>query len=148
MKRKVLAYITKGQAPNLEILIFKHRDHPEAGLQVPGGTVEEGELLLDAMYREIREETGIVQEDLTMVGDIHTYNYSPENKESIYERTFFHLTYLGKQQEWDHLVMCDGEDNGLIFQYRWERVESLPLLAGEQGIALGLLKKNKKGVFE
>lgn len=138
-KRKVLAYITKGQKSNLEILVFKHRDHPEAGLQVPGGTVEEDELLVNAMYREIEEETGIVREDLTMVGNIHTYNYYPINRNTIHERAFFHFTYSGYQEKWDHQVMCEGEDDGLIFQFRWERVESLPILAGDQGAALGKL---------
>lgn len=138
-KRKVLAYITKGQRPSLEILVFKHRDHPEAGLQVPGGTVEECELLVDAMYREIEEEAGILRKDLAMVENIHTYNYYPIERNTIHERTFFHFTYLGDQEEWDHLVMCEGEDDGLIFQFRWEQVESLPLLAGDQGAALGLL---------
>ena len=41
IKRKVLAYITKGQEPNLELLVFEHKDFPEAGLQVPAGTIEE-----------------------------------------------------------------------------------------------------------
>jgi len=143
-KRKVLAYITKGQESNLELLVFKHRDHPEAGLQVPGGTVEEGELLVDALFREIKEETGIDQGNLHLIGNIYTYNYSPVNRETIYERIFFHLTYHGDQKVWDHLVMCKGEDNGLMFQYRWEPLASLPLLAGEQGAALHELKKNKK----
>jgi len=138
-KRKVLAYITKGQGPSLEILVFKHRDYPKAGLQVPGGTVEEGELLVDAMYREIAEETGIVRKDLTMVGNIHTYNYYPINRNTIHERTFFHFTYLGDQEKWDQLVMCEGEDDGLIFQFRWERITKLPLLSGDLGAALGKL---------
>jgi len=140
-KRKVLAYITKGQESNLELLVFKHRDHPEAGLQVPGGTVEVGEQLVDAMFREIKEETGIEQGNLQLIGNIHTSNYSPVDRETIHERTFFHLSYLGEEKVWDHLVMCDGEDNGLVFQYRWEPLSSLPLLAGEQGVALQLLKK-------
>ena len=140
-KRKVLAYITKGKESNLELLVFNHRDHPDAGLQVPGGTVEEGEQLVDAVFREIKEETGIEKGNLQLIGNIHTSNYYPEDRETIHERTFFHLSYLGDQQVWDHLVMCDGEDNGLVFQYRWEPLASLPLLAGEQGAALQLLKK-------
>ena len=31
-------------------------------LQVPGGTIEDDELLIDALYREIEEETGIPRE--------------------------------------------------------------------------------------
>lgn len=139
MKLKVLAYITRGQRPNLELLVFEHRDYPEAGLQVPGGTVEEGERLIDAMYREIFEETGISSKELSLAENIHMYNYYPVQQETIHKRTFFHLNYLSDQVEWDHLVFCEGEDNGLTFQFRWERVESLPLLSGDQGAALGLL---------
>ena len=32
IKRKVLGYITKGEEPNWEILVFEHKDNPEAGL--------------------------------------------------------------------------------------------------------------------
>ena len=62
LKRKVLAYITKGEGAEREILVFEQKDNPDAGLQVPGGTIEKDELLLDALYREIEEETGIQRE--------------------------------------------------------------------------------------
>ena len=135
-KRKVLAYITRGQEPNIELLVFEHKDHPEAGLQVPGGTIEEDEMLLDALYREIIEETGIVKKDLAFVGKIHKYNFYPNGKQIAYERNFFHLNYEGTQQEWDHQVISDGLDNGMTFQFRWEPLQELPKLAGEQDIAL------------
>ncbi len=57
VKRKVLAYITREHNDQMELLVFKHRDHPEAGLQVPGGTVEDSELLIDALYREPNSQT-------------------------------------------------------------------------------------------
>lgn len=38
-QKKVYAYLTYGR----QLLVFKHTDYPEAGLQVPGGTVETGE---------------------------------------------------------------------------------------------------------
>ena len=50
--------------PNWEILVFEQKDNPDAGLQVPGGTIESDELIIDALYREIEEETGITREDL------------------------------------------------------------------------------------
>ena len=54
---KVLAYITRGD----ELLVFRHRYFPEAGLQVPAGTVEEGESPHDAVLREAYEESGLQQ---------------------------------------------------------------------------------------
>ncbi|MFG2923052.1 NUDIX domain-containing protein [Streptomyces sp. NPDC048305] len=42
-----------------ELLVFDHRDHPEAGTQVPAGGVDPGELLTHAVQREVREETGV-----------------------------------------------------------------------------------------
>lgn len=138
-KRKVLAYITRGQEPNLELLVFEHKNHPEAGLQVPGGTIEEDEMLIDALYREIAEETGIVKNDLSFIGKIFNYNFYPNGKQTAYERTFFHLNYEGTQQSWDHQVISDGLDNGLIFQFRWEQIGLLPKLAGEQDKAVELL---------
>ena len=98
LKRKVLAYITKGEDAEREILVFEQKDNPNAGLQVPGGTIEEGELLIDALYREIEEETGINREDLELKRKINTSNYFPQHKNVIYERNIFHLTFIGKEQ--------------------------------------------------
>ena len=56
IKRKVLAYITKGEDDKRELLVFSHKDFPQVGYQVPGGTVEDEELLIDALFREIEED--------------------------------------------------------------------------------------------
>ena len=59
MKHKVLAYITRERDGRRELLTFTHRDHPEAGVQVPAGTVEPGQAIEAALFREIREESGL-----------------------------------------------------------------------------------------
>ncbi|WP_336822214.1 NUDIX hydrolase [Sporosarcina sp. USHLN248] len=117
IKRKVLAYITKGENDDRKILVFEQKDHPEAGLQVPGGTIEEDELLIDALYREIEEETGLHREQLELKGKVNKRNYFPENREDvIHERNIFHLSFTGEGiEEWDNEVHSTGKDDGLIF---------------------------------
>lgn len=65
---KVLAYITREGKHGKEILAFRHQHHPEAGVQVPGGTVEHGEDLVAALRREVEEETSLT--DLKLIGQI------------------------------------------------------------------------------
>lgn len=134
VKRKVLAYITKGENSEQKILVFEHKDHPEAGLQVPGGTIEDDELLIDALYREIEEETGIQREQLELKGKVNKRNYFPENcHDVVHERNIFHLIYKGKDElEWDNRVLSTGKDNGMIFHCSWVPVNELPELAAGQ----------------
>ena len=48
LKQKVYAYITHAN----RLLVFRHVDEPDAGIQVPGGTMEEGEAPDEAVMRE------------------------------------------------------------------------------------------------
>ena len=56
--KKVVAYITYQDS----LLVFRHTDFPEAGIQVPAGTVDAGESVEAAVFREAWEESGL--EDL------------------------------------------------------------------------------------
>ncbi len=53
---KVTAFITRSGPDGTELLLFQH---PNAGIQIPAGTVEEGETLEQAVLREVSEETGL-----------------------------------------------------------------------------------------
>lgn len=139
-KRKVLAYITKGNGQNRQLLVFDHKVEKEAGLQVPGGTIEDDELIIDALYREIYEETGIERDELQLVGKLEKTNYFPPNKDVVYERTIFHLQYIGKgEDEWEHRVEGEGEDQGLVFCFKFMPLQDLPELASHQDQAIALL---------
>jgi NADH pyrophosphatase NudC (nudix superfamily) len=68
MKNKVLAYITRHQNGLKQLLVFEHRDFPEAGVQVPPGTVEPGEPVESALFREVYEESGLAADAPLMGG--------------------------------------------------------------------------------
>ncbi len=53
---KVTALVTRAGAAGPEVLLF---EHPYAGVQLPAGTVEAGELPEMAALREVFEETGL-----------------------------------------------------------------------------------------
>ena len=53
---KVTALVTRERDAVKELLLFKH---PTAGIQIPAGTVEDGETPEAAVIREVYEETGL-----------------------------------------------------------------------------------------
>lgn len=117
MLKKVFAYILREDGSKKQILAFSHKDHPEVPLQVPGGTLEEGEKPIDGLKREVREESGITDlRHIKKLGEADIYN--PEADEE-YHAYFFRCTSSLGEDTWDHIVTGDGEDRGLVFSYRW-----------------------------
>ncbi len=53
---KVTAFVTRRTASGCELLLFRH---PFAGIQLPAGTVEDGEAAEAAARREVLEEAGL-----------------------------------------------------------------------------------------
>lgn len=58
---KITAFVTRTTPTGLELLLF---EHPNAGVQIPAGTVNPGETPAEAATREVIEETGLT--DLTV----------------------------------------------------------------------------------
>ena len=131
VRRKVLAYVTRGD----ELLVFRHRDFPDAGLQVPAGTIEEGEDPENAALREVREESGLT--DVRVVGFLGRYLYdaAPERDEA-HDRRVYHLELTGPaEQAWLHYE-TDPSDGGppIAFEFFWMSLRDPELrLAGGQG---------------
>lgn len=125
-KRKAFGYITRQHAGMTQALVFTHRDDPEAGIQIPKGTVEAGERPEEAVVREMVEETGL--RALTLLGAVaRDHHTSPDGDES--ERLFYWLRAENAPDAWEHVVASDGEDDGLVFQCRWiSRPDEVPLM--------------------
>ncbi len=87
---KVIAYITRDNAAGRrELLVFEHRDYPDAGIQVPVGTVETGELPEVAVMREAEEETGLA--GCRLVAKLGVYDWLNTYTGEMNERHVFHL---------------------------------------------------------
>lgn len=140
INRKVLAYITNGEEPNLELLVFRQERDGEQDFRVPGGTIEKDELIIDALYRKIQEETGLKKEQLEFLGKVNKTNFFPEDREKVYERTIFHLSFIGDPPKtWEHRVTGDNTYKNSTFYLRFIPIKKLPDLASNQGQSIPLM---------
>jgi 8-oxo-dGTP pyrophosphatase MutT (NUDIX family) len=138
-KKKVIGYFYRTKNGEKEILVFDHLDMPEAGTQVIGGTVEEGEGLKSALVREVLEESGIVikESDLQLLAETI---YHRKDRNEINERTYFMIDGSRLKDNFTHKVISDGEDSGLIFVYYWLSFEKAKeILTGNFGECLNLI---------
>ncbi|MEM7801824.1 MAG: NUDIX domain-containing protein [Chloroflexota bacterium] len=117
---KVYAYITSGN----DILVFEHADFPDAGIQVPGGSVVEGETHSQAVLRETTEETGLEAEMLNLVkklGATQTEERLETGEPIKMIRHFYHLTLKKRESEgWSHDERHHSKGGEPIrFQFSW-----------------------------
>ncbi len=122
-KKKVISYFLRHNNGERELLVFNHRDYPDAGTQVVGGTVEAGENPIDTMVREIYEEAGlrIKTANLKYLGDSV---YMRKDRLEVNERTYYMLQDQSHLPDyWEHTVKSDGEDDGMVFCFYWINVK-------------------------
>ena len=142
MIEKVVTYITQKD----RLLVFRHTRFPEAGIQVPAGTVRAGEDLLDAAYREAIEETGLQTSELEFCGKLgeDTYLLEDESELITIRRHFYHFKFTGQSLErWLHYETdpSDGSPAPIEFELYWiKHPDDIPALAGNQGVMLPKLK--------
>jgi 8-oxo-dGTP pyrophosphatase MutT (NUDIX family) len=119
LRRRVVVYVERGA----ELLVFDHRDHLDAGTQVPAGGVLDGESLEDAVRREVREETGVqLRAQPVPLGTL-------EHLDGLGQPACSHFFRVdapdGLPAAWEHAVHGDGLDAGLVFLCRFDAAPEL-----------------------
>lgn len=122
-KTKVLSYILRTKNSSTEVLVFDHRDYPEAGTQVIGGTVDPGEDLVEALLREILEESGLVFSSSDIKTRLGETTYQRRDIPEINFRHYYLIYSIDLPDTWAHTVHSNGADNGLVFDFFWLPIE-------------------------
>lgn len=136
VRHKVFAYITHQQ----RLLVFRHRAFPEAGIQVPAGTLEPGETVAEGVMREAREETGLGNFVLVSLLGEQWRDMSDFGKLELHHRTFFHLRCPHQPPEqWTHGEMHSSEP--IWFDFFWVNLTAVPPLIADHDYFIPTLQR-------
>jgi 8-oxo-dGTP pyrophosphatase MutT (NUDIX family) len=109
-RHRAYAYVTHGS----RLLVFTQPLSPEAGIQVPAGTIQQDEDPAAAALREAREETGLVTLRLVRFLAQDTRDMRDCGSEELQSRWFYHVAYEATPPEsWSH---GEFDDSGRLLQ--------------------------------
>tara|TARA_B100000579_G_C22312041_1_gene612039 strand:- start:22 stop:495 length:474 start_codon:yes stop_codon:yes gene_type:complete len=123
------------------VFVGKRKDNPIDKWQMPQGGVNEGEKLIDAMKRELQEETGI--KNIKILKEIDGWSEYELPKNLLGK--IWRGKYRGQKQKW-FIVKFMGKDNEInldtnnpeFIEWKWLDIENLP----------GVIVEFKKKVYE
>lgn len=129
---KVGAYIVRRLEDDPQIFLYSRRYDPDAPLQVTSGGVRSEETPEQALWRELKEETGF--DPLPVIRKIGVTE-TPWLVRSV-KRHWYLLDGTALPESWTHTVTGDGADQGERYHFAWYRVSEHPELAGDLGVFL------------
>ena len=133
-----MAYVTNADL----LLVFRHVAFPDAGIQVPAGTIEEGESPEDTVLREVEEETGLDHLEIRSFLGTRNVDMVPWGNREFHRRHFYHIECLGETADrWRHFETTRASGGGPFeFELFWVRLpDDVPELIGGQGDMLDRL---------
>lgn len=139
-RNRVFTYITNGNC----LLVFDHVDFPNAGTQIPGGTVERGETPEAAALREAVEETGLESLSIQSLIARETVDLTPFGKPETINGWFYHLQYNGEHKDrWRHAERTpgDGSSEPILFELYWISLEETITLNSVDGRYLDQIRE-------
>lgn len=113
------------------VLTFTQAESPTAGRQVPAGTVEQGENVVDAARRELAEESGF-RNGFPLIHFADSYEDMSAFKPEIHWRSWFFTSSEGFPTEsWTHVEPhISGVDITADFEWLHTDTASETLIAG------------------
>ncbi|HEU0132425.1 MAG TPA: protein kinase [Mycobacteriales bacterium] len=113
---KVLAYVVDGD----RVCVFEQPASPDAGVQVPAGTVEPGEDPERAALREAVEETGLAGLEIVRYLGATEFDMAPFGRDEVQRRHVYELRCTGAVPErWTHEERYATGQDPIRFDLYW-----------------------------
>jgi|TARA_B100000809_G_scaffold262901_1_gene314912 mutator protein MutT len=121
-----------------EVLLVQRGKAPNKGQwSIPGGKQRLGETVIQAVQRELDEETGVKVEQLALL-DVMDY-IVPDKQGKI----LYHYTLVDFQGQWLSGKCRSGDDAYAVKWFKLTELSSLSLLEMTRGIILKAAEKQK-----
>lgn len=140
VKQKVVIYVVQDE----KLLVFRHTDfsYEEVGIQVPAGTLKDGEEPAVGAMRELQEETGYDCFRIVRFLGVAQYNRAPQSL-AIHQRHFFLAEPTAPLPErWLSQENHDGLRPATNFECFWIPFKRGHLLESGMGQMLHTLVEN------
>jgi 8-oxo-dGTP pyrophosphatase MutT (NUDIX family) len=134
---KVVVYVTSGN----KLLVFRHPESPEVGLQVPAGTIEPGEAPEAAALREASEESGLDLAGPARSLGVREVDMAPFGGSGWVRRHFYHVEAAAAVPDrWRHTEVTPSTGGAAVpLELFWVDADHVPPLAADQGAMLDSL---------